>query len=126
MNDKHLTEHCRILSHLLPGDIVLAHCGFDISDSVGVMQAHLHIPAFTKGKNQLLVLEVHQRRNIANMCIHVERAMGNVRQKYSILQSIILIHFLNKRHGEDIPLIDHIIHVSCALTNIWNSIVPFE
>ena len=60
------------------------------------------------------------------MCIHVERVMGNVRQKYSILKSIILIHFLNKRHGEDIPLIDHIICVSCALTNIWNSIVPFE
>ena len=53
------------MSNLLPGDIVLAHLGFDISDSVGVMQAH-HIPAFTKGKNQLLALEVHQTRNIAN------------------------------------------------------------
>ena len=78
MSDKHLTEHCRILSHLLPGDIVLAHCGFDISDSVGVMQVHLHIPAFTKGKNQLSALEVHQTRNIANIRIHVKRVMGNV------------------------------------------------
>ena len=48
VSDKHITEHCRILSHLLPGDIVLTHRGFD---SVGVMQAHLHIPVFTKGKN---------------------------------------------------------------------------
>ena len=29
---------------LLPGDIVLADRGFSISDSVGLMQAQLHIP----------------------------------------------------------------------------------
>ena len=78
VSDKHLTKHCRILSHLLPGDIVLAHRGFDISDSVEVMQGYLHIPTFIKGKNQLSTLEVHQTRNIANMHIHVERVMGNV------------------------------------------------
>ena len=30
------------------------------------------------------------------------------------------------RHGEDIPLIDRIVRVSCALTNICNSVVPFD
>ena len=69
MSDKHITEHCRILSHLLPGDIVLAHRGFDISDLVGIMQAHLHVPSFTKGKNQLMAPEVHQTRNIAKICV---------------------------------------------------------
>ena len=90
------------------------------------MLAHLHISALTKGKNKLSGLEVHQRRNIVNVRIHVDCVIGNVQQKYYILQSLITIDFLNKRHGEDIPLIDHIIHVSCALTNICNPIVPFD
>ena len=53
VSDKYLTEHCGVLDKLLPGDVVLADRGFNISDSVGIMQATLHIPAFTKGKDQL-------------------------------------------------------------------------
>ena len=90
------------------------------------MQVRLHIPAFTKGKDQLSALEVEQIRSIANVRIHVERVIGLVRQKYSILQSTIPIHFVKCRHGEDIPLIDRIVRVSCALTNICNSVVPFD
>jgi len=36
---------------LLPSDIVLADRGFDIADSVALMRAELHIPAFTRGKS---------------------------------------------------------------------------
>ena len=35
MSDKYITEHCSLLSNLVPGDTVLADRGFDISDSVG-------------------------------------------------------------------------------------------
>lgn len=79
VSDKYLTEHCGILKHLLPGDVVLADRGFDISESVGMMQARLHIPAFTKGKDQLSPLEIEETRNVR---IHVERVIGAVRQKY--------------------------------------------
>jgi len=51
----------------MPGDIVPADRGFDITDSVGMMQARLYIPAFTKGKSQLSVLEVEETRKIANV-----------------------------------------------------------
>ena len=67
VSDKYLTDHCGILKKLLPGDIVLADRGFDISESVGMMQAKLHIPAFTKGKSQLSTLEVENTRTIANV-----------------------------------------------------------
>ena len=43
VSDKHLTENCDILQNLLPGNIVLADRGFDIADSVGMMQARLYI-----------------------------------------------------------------------------------
>ena len=33
-SDKDLTEHCGILSKLLPGDVVVADCDFIIEDSV--------------------------------------------------------------------------------------------
>ena len=28
--------------------------------------------------------------------------------------------------GEDTPLVDHIVCVCCSLTNVCNSVVPFE
>ena len=57
VSDKYITDHCGMLDHLIPGDVVLADRGFDISDSVGTMHAQLHIPAFTKGKTQLSALK---------------------------------------------------------------------
>ena len=126
VSDKYITEHSGILSRLLPGDIVLADRGFDIAESVGVQQAKLHIPAFTKGKSQLSALEIEETRNIANVRIHVERVIGLLRQKYTILQGTLPIHFVTKRVGEDIPLIDRMIRVCCALTNVCNSVVQFD
>ena len=72
-HDKKLTESCGILDKLLPGDVVLADRGFDVSESVGMMQARLHIPAFTRGKSQLSAIDVENTRTIANVRIHVER-----------------------------------------------------
>ena len=126
VSDKHLTENCGILRKLLPGDIVLADRGFDISESVGMMQARLHIPAFTKGKDQLSAVEVEETRTIANVRIHVERVIGMVRQKYSILHDTIPIDFVIIRKGEDTPLLDRIVRICCALTNVCNPIVPID
>ena len=126
VSDKHLTEQCGVLDNLLPGDVVLADRGFDIIESIGMMQARLHIPTLTKGKNQLSAMEIEETRTIANVRIHVERVIGNVRQKCPILQSRMPVDFVMKRVGEDYPLINRIIRVCCALCNICDSVVPFE
>ena len=125
-SDKYITEHCGILKKLLPGDIVLANRGFDIAESVGTMQAQLHIPAFTKGKQQLSALQVENTRTIANVRIHVERVIGAVQQRYTILQATLPIDFLSSRKGEELPLVDLIICVCCALNNLCDSVVPFN
>ena len=104
----------------------MADHGFDIADSVGAMQATLHIPALTKGKSQLPAAEVEQTRTIANVRIHIERVIGSVRQRFSILQSTLPIHLLIIRKGEEIPMIDRIIRVCCALNNVCDSVVPFD
>lgn len=126
VSDKFLTEHCGILNKLLPEDIVLADRGFDIADSVSAFRAQLHIPTFTKGKNQLSTLEVEETRSIANVRIHVERVIGNVRQKFSILRGTIPINMVTKRTGEECPLIDRIVRICCALCNVCTSVVPFD
>ena len=126
MSDKYLTESCGILQKLLPGDVVLADRGFDISDSVGMMQARLHIPAFTRGKSQLSALEVEDTRTIANVRIHVERVIGVVRQKYVILKGTLPIEFVSKKPDQGSPHIDKIVRVCCCLCNVCDSVVPFN
>jgi hypothetical protein len=49
---------------LLPGDVVLADWGFDISESVGMLQIRLHIPAFVNGKDQRSVLEILKKLTV--------------------------------------------------------------
>ncbi|XP_041354152.1 uncharacterized protein LOC121371985 [Gigantopelta aegis] len=50
VSDKYITENCSFLSHVLPGDIIMADRGFDISDTLGSVCAEARIPAFTKRK----------------------------------------------------------------------------
>ena len=108
-SDKYFTEHSGILDKLLPGNIVLADRGITISDSVGMMQAKLNIPAYTKGKNQLNAVDIKETRSIANVRIHVERVIGAVRQRYRLLSGTLPIHLVMKRTEEYGPLIDRII-----------------
>ena len=75
-----LTGNCGLLDKLLPGDTILADRGFDIKDSVGLYCATVKLPSFTKGKKQLTGIDVEQTRRIANIRIHVERVIGNVRK----------------------------------------------
>lgn len=124
-SDKHVTEHCGLLDKLLPGDIVLADRGFDIKESVGLNFAEVKIPAFTRGKSQLSPLELETTRKIAHTRIHVERVIGLVRNKYTILQSTIPIDYLHCRI-DCVPTIDKIVTVCCALSNLCESVVPFN
>ena len=125
-SDKYLTENSTFLDNLLPGDVVSADRGFDIEDSVGLHNAELKIPAFTKGKQQLCPLDVESTREIACHRIHVERVIGVVRQKYTILQSTIPVTMLAAPENENFSMIDKIVRVACALTNTCDVIVPFD
>ena len=120
-----MTENRGILEKLHPGDVILADRGFDISDTVGLYCAQISIPAFTKGKKQLTGIEVEQTRRIANVRIHVERVIGNIRKKYSILSSTQPITFVMSKTNS-LTTLDKIVIVSCALCNICNSVIPTD
>ena len=129
-SDKYLTDNCGILKKLLPGDLVMADRGFTIQESLMLHKAELAIPAFTKGKDQLDPVDVEQTRGIANVRIHVERVIGLLRRKYTILSGILPIDFLQcdptGSQEAKIPMIDRIITVCAALTNLSNGIVPLD
>lgn len=126
VSDKHLTENSCLLHNLLPGDTVLADRGFDIKELVGFYCATIAVPTSMKGKKQLSGIEVEQTRCIANVRIHVERVIGNLRQKYSFLSTMQAIDHLIPREERSICTLDMVVTVCCALTNICNSVVPSD
>ncbi|KAL1426852.1 hypothetical protein MTO96_017930 [Rhipicephalus appendiculatus] len=125
-SDKYITEQCGLLDKLTHGDVVLADRGFDIADSVGLYCATLCIPAFTKGKSQLSALEVASTRKLANVRIHVERAIGLVLNKFIIMKAVQPIDFVTCKPGDKYTALDKIVTVCCALANLCPSVVPLN
>ena len=123
-SDKYITEQYGLLEKLIPGDLVLADCGFTIQDSVGLYCAEVKVPPFTKGKKQLSRSEVDKSREISHVRIHVERVIGMLKQKYKILQGKLPINLLKDSKGS--VTIDHIAVTCCTLCNMCVSIVPFD
>ena len=108
----------------------MADRGFTISESVGLKHAELAIPAFTEGKAQLDPIDVEKTRGIASVRIHVERVIGLLRNKYTILEGTLPIYFLkgsaNGPPDSQVPIIDRILRVCSALVNLCPPIVPFD
>jgi hypothetical protein len=105
--------------------MVMADRGFTITESVALKHAKLVIPAFTKGKAQLDPIDVEHTRGIASVRIHVERVIGLLRWKYTILESTLPTDFLSHRENEP-PIIDRIVRVCSALVNLCPPIIPFD
>lgn len=89
VSDKKLTQECGFLSLLQTGDVVLADRGFTIRDDISVHGATLEIPAFTRGKKQLSQRDVEMSKKLSQVRIHVERVIGLLKNKYTILQGRI-------------------------------------
>ena len=71
---------------------------------------------------------MEQTRSIANVRIHVERVIGNIRKKYQILQSTQPIDYLIGRTDRvnNSTLLDMIVTVRCVLINVCDPVVPFD
>ena len=111
---------------LIHGDFVLADRGFEIQDLVALSGTEVHYPAFTRGKRQSSATDVEVTRKIANVRIHVERMIGSVRQTNSILGATCAIDHLITKADDECPLLDKVVFVCCALTNVCPSVVSFD
>lgn len=118
-SDKFITENCGFLENLQEGDVVLSDRGFLVHDAVQDRGASLKMPAFTKGKSQLHPLELEQTRRIANVRIHVERIIGQMRSKYRILdQKKFPLLSIGREGSDSKTVVDEIVHLCAALVNL--------
>jgi len=124
-SDKHITEHCGFLDKLRPGDLTLADRGFTVAPSVSLVCAEIRVPAYTRGKCQLSAVKIEKTREIAHVRIHVERVIGSLRQKYTILSGTLPIHMLLNIDG-DVAILDKIVTICCALTNLCPSVIHMD
>ena len=95
-------------------------------EAVGLYCAEVKMPPFTKGKKQLSKIEVDTARQLSRVRIHVERVIGLMRQKYTILESTLPINVIMCNEKADYSLTDKIVTVCCLLCNCCDSVVPFE
>ena len=78
ISDRKLTEKSGLLNMLEPGDSVMADRGFTIADMLDIRGVALNIPP-TKTQHQFTQRELTVTRRIANLRIHVERAIGRIK-----------------------------------------------
>ena len=76
--DRELMQWCGLLSLLEPGDSVVADRGFTIADLLDLEGVALNISPM-KTNDQFTQRELTTTHRIANQRIHVERAIGRIK-----------------------------------------------
>jgi len=87
--------------------------------------AEVKIPPFTKGKKQLEKIDVDWSRELSLVRIHVERVIGVLKQKYTILQGTLPIRLIENENSET-STIDKIVTVCFVCVNMCPAIVSQE
>jgi len=114
VSDRRITECCGFLEIIQPGDLVMADKGFTIGDLLAKRGAFLQIPPFLATQSQFQPESIDLTQQIARVRIHVERAIGRVKQ-FHILDPVIPIS-LNST-------ISTIFRVCCFLSNFGQPLV---
>ena len=87
----------------------MADKGFGITYDVLLHGAKLNIPPFLNGRQQLSKKNVILTRQIASLRIHVERAIGHIKQ-YCILSSIVPLTIVNSIDSIGV----FVVHLVCS------------
>ena len=98
-----------------PGISIMADRGFTIKDMLKKLNIELNLPPFMEGRSQLPALQVQKGRKIASLRIHVERAIGRIKN-YTILKGTIPLSMAR--------IINQIVCVCAFLSNFHPALVP--
>lgn len=117
ISDVELTRVCGFLDKLegKKGISIMADRGFTIKDQLDKLDISLNIPPFMEGRQQLPSTDVQLGRSIASLRIHVERAIGRIKQ-FAILQGTFPLSMIR--------LVNQIVCICAWLTNFHLSLIP--
>ena len=105
--------------------MVLADRGFTCQDHYRHVYGRNQNASIHTREKQLDKMEVDWSRELSLVRIHIERVMGVLKQKYTILQNVLPVQFCDaSAYDDDLAIIDKVVHVCCALTNLTPSVVP--
>ena len=102
------------------GVSIMADRGFTIRDQLNEVGVELNIPPFLDGQKQLPSRKVQEGRTIASLRIHVERAIGRIKN-YTILKSPLPISMSR--------IANQIVTVCALLVNfqqLWKSMMSMN
>ncbi|XP_062567145.1 uncharacterized protein LOC134229407 [Saccostrea cucullata] len=112
-SDKQITKLSKLIEKCEPGDAIMGDKGFLIADLCTPNGIHLIIPPLKK-HGRLTKSEVEKTRRIANLRIHVERAMERIKN-FKIIQGVVPISLHDK--------VSKIVFVVCALCNLMPPLI---
>lgn len=113
-SDKFIVQNSGVLNLIEAGDNIMADRGFDIDVELNKRGASLNIPPFRNQNFQLSSEQVETTRRIAEVRIHVERA----------IQRIKTFHILDKTMPLSLHIVADDIFKTCALlTNFQTPII---
>jgi len=108
ISDKRLVEVSGLLDKLEAGDEIMADKGFLIQDLLAPLGVRLNVPPLLKSGCQMASEDVILTKKIAQLRVHVERAIGRVKN-FLILQNTIPAAMWDT--------INQVVYVCCMLTN---------
>jgi len=117
ITDVQLTSSSAFLEMLKgkPGISIMADRGFTIKDMLQRLNIDLKLPPFMEGRTQLPAEQVQEGRKIAFLRMHVERAIGRLKN-YTILKGNIPVNI-----GR---IINQMESVCAFLSNFHPALVP--
>lgn len=122
-SDREILKQSGFLNLLQEKDVVLADKGFNVKDLIEEKKASLNIPTFLRKKTQFLPSELETDKQITTLRIHVERIIGLIRNKYTVLSGVIMVDSM-ARFQNGLNIVDLIVKVCCILCNFNKSIIP--
>ena len=108
ISDKHITKVSGILDLLERGDVVMADKGFVINDLLQPNGCSLVMPNFLSQKGQFSKDETVENECIANLRVHVRRAIRRIKE-FHIFDSVVPLNLAGS--------VNQIWAVCCLLTN---------
>ncbi|XP_045036767.1 uncharacterized protein LOC123477468 [Daphnia magna] len=121
--DVEIVKQSGFVKYVREGDQVMANHGFLIGEEIEALGATLVTPAFKGLRPQLEGSETEFSRIVSNERIHIERGIGNLRKKYTILRGPIKIPEMNIDFNRN-AFIDKIVVVCYCLMNAMPSMIP--